>query len=72
MSLFVNLEIDRESCLGLKECGKCLKVCPVGIFGEDGEYPQAIEANQDECTLCELCLEACRPGAIKVRKLYED
>ena len=72
MSLFVNLEIDRQNCLGLKECGKCLKVCPVSIFGKDGEFPQAMEANQDECTLCGLCLEACLPGAIQVRKLYEQ
>ena len=72
MSLFVNLEIDRQNCLGLKECGKCLKECPVSIFGKDGEFPQAIEANQDECTLCGLCLEACLPGAIQVRKLYEQ
>ncbi len=72
MSLFVNLEIDRQNCLGLRECGKCLKVCPVSIFGEDGDYPQTIEANQDECTLCELCLEACGPRVITVRKLYEQ
>ena len=72
MSLFVNLEIDRQNCLGLKECGKCLKVCPVGIFGEDGEYPKAIEANQDECTLCGLCLEVCGPEAIQVQRLYEQ
>jgi len=72
MSLFVNLEIDRQNCLGLKECGKCLNVCPVGIFSEDVEYPKAIEANQDECTLCGLCLEVCRPGAIEVQKLYEQ
>ena len=72
MSLFVNLEIDRQNCLGLKECGKCLKVCPVSIFGKDGEFPQAMEANEDECTLCGLCLEACGPGVITVRKLYEN
>lgn len=71
MSLFVNLEIERQKCLGLKECGKCLKVCPVGIFGEAGEYPRTIEDNQDECTLCDLCLAACEPGAIEVRKQYE-
>jgi len=44
----------------------------VSIFAEDGEYPKAVDANEDECTLCGLCLEACRPKAIKVRKLYED
>ncbi len=72
MSLWLNLEIDRQACLGLRECGKCLKVCPVGIFGEDSEFPKAIEANQDECTLCDLCLEVCHPGAIQVQKLYEQ
>lgn len=72
MSLFVNLEIDPQKCLGIKQCGKCLGVCPVNIFGQEGDRPAAIEANLDECTLCDLCLDVCEPGAIKVRKLYES
>lgn len=71
MSLFVNLDIDRRKCLGLKECGKCLGVCPVSIFEPDGDMPQTVEANLDECTLCDLCFKACAPEAIKVHKLYE-
>lgn len=71
MSLFVNLEISTNRCLGIKECGKCLAVCPVSIFGQDGDHPIVIDDNQDECTLCDLCLDACQPAAIKLIKLYE-
>jgi NAD-dependent dihydropyrimidine dehydrogenase PreA subunit len=30
-----------------------------------------VEENQDECTLCDLCLQECTPDAVVLRKLYE-
>ena len=71
MSLFINVEIDVERCLGISRCGKCLKVCPVQIFGNGEAYPVSIAENEDECTLCDLCLDVCEPDAIKVCKLYD-
>jgi NAD-dependent dihydropyrimidine dehydrogenase PreA subunit len=72
MGLFIKLEIDQGRCLGLAECGKCLGVCPVKIFEENGDEPQSLEANEDECTLCGLCLDVCQPDAITVVKLYDE
>ena len=71
MSLFIKLEIDQEKCLGLAKCGKCVKVCPVQIFSEDGDRPMTVEDNEDECTLCDLCIANCDPAAITVLKRYE-
>ncbi|MBU1183534.1 MAG: 4Fe-4S binding protein [Proteobacteria bacterium] len=59
------------SCVGIARCGGCLRVCPVGIFEKNGDTPAVVEKNQDECILCELCVQACNPEAITIRKLYE-
>jgi NAD-dependent dihydropyrimidine dehydrogenase PreA subunit len=71
-SEFIRVEVDPGRCAGLAECGGCVRVCPVAIFGKAGDRPSVVEANQDECILCELCLKACAPGAIAIRKLYES
>jgi len=72
MSEFIRVEIDFSRCVGIEECGGCLRVCPVNIFGEESGNPVVIQDNQDECTLCDLCMEACTRSAITIRKLYED
>ena len=71
MSEFINLEIDLGRCLGVVKCGKCIQVCPVNIFVSSSTYPKAMEANEDECTLCNLCLQSCEVDAITIDKLYE-
>jgi len=72
MSEFIRVEIDFQKCIGIKECGECIGACPVNIFGKKGDHPVIIQENQDECTLCDLCVEACNPDAITIKKLYEN
>jgi ferredoxin len=72
MGDFIEVEIDYEKCQGIKECGGCVRCCSVKIFSEAGERPVVVKENEDECTLCDLCLEACHPKAITIRKRYED
>ena len=45
-------------------------LCPVDIFVPSGESVAVNPAEEDECTLCELCLDAAPPGAIVIHKLY--
>ena len=47
-------------------------MCPVNIFalGGDGRA-EIVDANLDECTLCDLCVKAAPPGTVQVIKLYE-
>ena len=47
-------------------------LCPVDIFSlQDGRL--RVEPDQeDECTLCELCLAAAPAGAIAIHKAYLD
>lgn len=72
MSEFIRVEIDFSKCAGIEECGECTGVCPVNIFGKEGNKPAAVRENEDECTLCDLCVEVCTSGAITILKLYEE
>ena len=72
MSEFIRVEIDMDKCVGVKECGQCIIVCPVTIFRGQDNHPSIVVENEDECTLCELCLKICEPNAISLRKLYES
>ncbi len=71
MSEFINVEINMNKCAGINKCGQCVVVCPVSIFETSGDQPFVVEQNQDECTLCDLCLKECTPNAIYIRRLYE-
>ena len=72
MGVFIRVEINSDSCAGVNDCGQCIHVCPVGIFKDSAQFPRVDEANEDECTLCGLCLQACEPHAITIRKLYDE
>ena len=72
MGLFIR--IDMDAALVKKTDGlaqKLVESCPVKIFKDaGGGAVQIVEDNVDECTLCDLCTQAC-PDGIKVVKLYE-
>ena len=73
MGLFITIKIDEQTCTGPVTCGRCLSVCPVNIFkaGRTIAIPEIEEENEDECTLCDLCIEACSPRSITILKEYE-
>ena len=70
MGYFVEVSIAQDQCLGLKDCGACVRVCPVNIFEKDGQRPRVATANEDECILCDQCRQECAPGAITIAKKY--
>jgi NAD-dependent dihydropyrimidine dehydrogenase PreA subunit len=71
MNEFIDVSIDLNKCDGIKECGQCVRVCPVNIFDKKADWPLIVVENLDECTLCNLCLNECKPNAIDISKLYE-
>jgi NAD-dependent dihydropyrimidine dehydrogenase PreA subunit len=71
-SEFILVDINMTVCVGISQCGGCVRVCPVSIFQKNGDAPAVVEKNLDECILCELCLQACKPNAIGIRKLYDE
>lgn len=78
-ALFIELRVIDERCIYAGGCQACIDECPVDIFAApaSGNKTQAgkpiaqiVEANQDECTLCDLCLRDCPTNAVELHKLY--
>jgi NAD-dependent dihydropyrimidine dehydrogenase PreA subunit len=54
-------------------CEQLVEVCPVDIFDlDDAGHVGTVERNLDECTLCDLCIDAAGPGQVNVVKLYRQ
>lgn len=71
-ALFIGVEVDDAAAGDPQLAAKLEEVCPVDIYADAGGRVDIVEANLDECVLCELCLDAAPPGAVRVLKLYED
>ena len=70
-ALFIEVRVDAASAADPGTAKKLTEVCPVSIFAQKDDGSLAIrQENLDECTLCDLCLEAAPKGAVKVIKLY--
>lgn len=72
MSLFIAVKLDLTRCQAGQPCTACITACPVAIFESRGDLAAVIGANEDECMLCDLCLERCPTDAIAIHKLYAD
>jgi NAD-dependent dihydropyrimidine dehydrogenase PreA subunit len=70
MAQFIAVDIDAQVAADAALSAKLVEVCPVNIFAQAAGGLETVDANLDECVLCELCLNICAPGAIKIRKLY--
>ena len=72
MALFINVDVDAAVAKNPELVKKLVEVCPVNIFADKGGTLEIVAANLDECTLCELCLQAAPPGTVRVKKLYGE
>ncbi len=73
MALFIEVEVAMATAQNTEMVKKLTEVCPVNIFAPDESgHLRIVEENLDECTLCELCLDAAPPGEVKVKKLYGE
>jgi len=71
VGMFIRLEIDRTACTESSGCAQCVEVCPVDVFVLEDDVLGVSAQNEDECTLCGLCLSACPGEAIRLIRLYE-
>jgi NAD-dependent dihydropyrimidine dehydrogenase PreA subunit len=73
-AVFIAVEVDDAIAADVQLAAKLTEVCPVDIFGQQGDDGslRIVEENLDECVLCGLCLDASPEGAVKVIKLYDD
>ncbi len=72
MPMFVRVEVDQDVAGDKELAKKLVEVCPVNIFelAADGSA-RIVEENEDECVLCDLCVQAAPAGKVRVIKLYE-
>jgi NAD-dependent dihydropyrimidine dehydrogenase PreA subunit len=73
MAMFIRVDVNGsvvQKTPGLAQ--KLIESCPVKIFkaGAAENTVAVVEDNVDECTLCDLCMQA-SPDGVKVVKLYE-
>ncbi len=72
MPMFIRVEVDPVAAADNDLAAKLVEVCPVNIFEQDVSGAcTVVEANEDECVLCDLCIEAAPAGQVRVIKLYE-
>ena len=70
-AMFIRVDLDPAVQSDPALCKKLVEVCPVDIFRLDGEgHVATVENNLDECTLCDLCIQAAPPHQVSVVKLY--
>lgn len=71
--LFIDVQVDARLAKDSALAKKLADVCAVDIFDQNADGSlKIIEANLDECVLCDLCIQAAPAGAVRVIKLYES
>mgnify|MGYP000406749066 CR=1 FL=1 len=84
MILKLKIKIAKDKCKTPAECGKCLEICPTGVFflrprgkfNWKPEFQQTIKTISYEleprfkelCNLCMECVEVCPLNAIIIKK----
>jgi NAD-dependent dihydropyrimidine dehydrogenase PreA subunit len=70
--IFIAVEVAADARSDAELARKLEEACPVDIFAAGEGGVEIVPENLDECVLCELCLDAAPPGAVRVVKLYDD
>jgi NAD-dependent dihydropyrimidine dehydrogenase PreA subunit len=69
MGIFIQIDFDEQQMT--PEIGQRLaQLCPVEIYTSDKGRLEVRPDREDECTLCNLCLEAAPAGALRIHKTY--
>jgi NAD-dependent dihydropyrimidine dehydrogenase PreA subunit len=70
--IFIRVDVAESARADRELASRLEEACPVDIYAERDGRVEIVDANLDECVLCELCLDAAPPGAVRVVKLYDD
>lgn len=67
---FIDVTVSDAIARDAELAQKLTDVCPVDIFAVGDRGVKIVEANLDECVLCQLCINAAPAGTVTVHKLY--
>ena len=70
--LFIDVQVADDVAKDAALAKKLEEACPVDIFQASDAGVKVVEMNLDECTLCDLCIQAAPDGKIRVVKLYDQ
>ncbi len=70
--IFIDIKVASEVARDVELAKKLEEVCPVSIFVASDEGVGIDQDNLDECTLCDLCLNAAPDGSVQIIKLYDQ
>ncbi len=68
MGIFIDVIIEKSKCRFNEGCEECIKVCPVDIFFKSADGLSV--RDEDECTLCNQCIDVCPENAIQIVRKY--
>jgi len=71
MSVFIQIELQQDD-ISIQTAEQIVSLCPVEIFKISDQRLELQLEREDECTLCELCLEVAPAGSVIIRKLYKE
>jgi NAD-dependent dihydropyrimidine dehydrogenase PreA subunit len=69
--VFIRVEVTHAARSDRELAHRLEEACPVDIFTATDGGVAIVDENLDECVLCELCLDAAPPGAVRIVKLYD-
>ena len=69
--MFIDVKVDPAVAKDPALARELAEVCPVNIFAAEAGGVRIVEENLDECTLCDLCIQAAPKGTVTIVKLYE-
>ena len=70
--IFIDVQVAADAAKDPELAAKLAEACPVDIFEATDAGVRIVEDNLDECTFCDLCIEAAPQGSVRVVKLYEE
>lgn len=65
-NLFPEIAYIQNRCIGIEQCGYCIKVCPMGAIHHPEEDASFIVIDREKCNNCGKCAEICPAKAIKL------
>lgn len=70
--LFIDVQVSDEVARDAEIAKKLEESCSVDIFKASDKGVEIVEANLDECVLCDLCLAVAPKGSVTIVKLYDQ
>ena len=68
---FIGVEVDDAAAADAAVAAKLAETCPVDIYADAAGRVEIVDANLDECILCDMCVVVSPPGTVAVHRLYD-